>query len=358
MTDAPARPRMATCDDAPPEVWDRIVLGLPAPHLLQGYDWGALKSRWGWSVHRVAWSADDRTVAAAQILTRRLGRTPVVVGDVPKGPLVSEPLRPESWGTVLGDLAEWARRTGLTLLKIDPDVPRSAGAVARAWASRGWRASASPIQFPNTMSSDLTGGVAAMLAAMHPKTRYNIGLAGRRGVSVRHAGQGGLDAFHALYTVTGARGGFGLRARAYYVDAWRMFLARGRATVILAEREGMALAGVIPVRFGPTAWFLYGASGDTGREHMPAFLAQWESLCWAMTNGCQRYDWWGGPTVLSPEDPLWGVYRFKHGFGAEWVEHLGAWDLPVHPVRYAVYARLDRWRRARLRERGMSEARA
>jgi len=85
---------------------------------------------------------------------------------------------------------------------------------------------------------------------------------------------------------------------------------------------------------------------------MPAYLAQWESLRWAVARGCQRYDWWGGPSVLDASDPLWGVYRFKRGFGAEWVPQLGAWDLPVQARRYALYDRLDRWRRAWLRRRG------
>jgi lipid II:glycine glycyltransferase (peptidoglycan interpeptide bridge formation enzyme) len=122
-------------------------------------------------------------------------------------------------------------------------------------------------------------------------------------------------------------------------------LREGRATVILAERDGQALAGVIPVRFGRTAWYLYGASGAEGREHMPAYPAQWDSLRWAMEKGCTRYDWWGGPTSMDDSDPMWGVYRFKRGFGAEMVEGLGAWDLPVQRWRYQMFQSLERVRR-------------
>ncbi len=333
------------------EAWDRVVLDLPAPHVLQCYDWGALKARWGWSVARFKWVPAGRLAAAAQVLVRPVGGLPVRVGYVAKGPLLARPEDPDRWSLVLADLEAWARRERLVLLKIDPDVPAGAESVRRAWSERGWRPSAEQIQFPNTMVSDLSLGEDALSEAMKPKARYNIRLAGRRGVVVRHGSHADLDAFYALYAETGVRGGFAIRARPYYVDAWSTFLKAGRATVILAEREGVPLAGVIPVAFGPTTWFLYGASATAGREHMPAYAAQWESLRWAVSRGCRHYDWWGGPTVLDERDPLWGVYRFKRGFGAAWVEQLGAWDFPVRPVLFALFGRLARLRRTVLARR-------
>jgi len=333
--------------------WDRWVLSLPNPHVLQSHDWGELKARWGWSVARFAWEADEAGggPAAAQVLVRRVGGLPLSIGYVPKGPLVADPLVPAAWARVLADLEAWTRERGLALLKIDPDVPASAAPVANLWRGRGWKPSDEQIQFPNTMTSDLAGGEAAVLAAMKPKSRYNLRLAERRGVTVRHGGPADLEVFHALYAETGARGGFAVRSWPYYRDAWTTFLESGRATLVLAERRGVPLAGVLPVAFGPTAWFLYGASGAAGREHMPAYLAQWESLCWAIARGCRTYDWWGGPTRLDASDPLWGVYRFKEGFGAVWRPQIGAWDYAARPARAAAYRALARARRVWLARR-------
>lgn len=341
-TAAPA-PR-AVHDPAP---WDALVRALPAPHLLQGWAWGDLKARWGWTAARLAWvDPAGRPVAAAQVLTRPVGRLPLRVGYVPKGPLLARPDDPDAWAGVLAGLEAWARAAGLVQVKIDPDVPLAAAPVAARWRARGWRPSAEQIQFPNTMVSDLAGGEPAVWAQLKPKTRYNVRLAERRGVTVRHGGAGDLDAFHAMYAETAARAGFGLRARAYYDDAWRTYLDRGDATVILAERDGQALAGVIPVAFGDAVWYLYGASADAGREHMPAHLVQWESLRWAIARGARRYDWWGGPTTADPRDPLAGVGRFKEGFGAALVRQQGAWDFPAGRVRYALYHAAGRARRA------------
>ncbi len=336
-----------------PADWDAGVLALAAPHVLQSWAWGELKARWGWQVERRVWPERAGGVAAAaQILTRRIGRAPLRVGYIPKGPLLARPDDPGAWDGVLADLEAWARDRGLVLLKMDADMPAGAEEVVAVWRARGWRPSAEQIQFPNTMISDLGGGEAAVWAALKPDTRRKVRLAQRQGVTIRQGGIDDLAAFHALYAATGARQGFGIRARDYYLDAWSMFLDLGRATVILAEREGAPLAGVIPVAFGPTVWYLYGASADAGREHRPAYLAQWESLRWAMARGATRYDWWGGPTVLDAHDPLWGVYRFKSGFGARMAWQQGAWDYPCGGWRHAAYRGADRLRRAWIARRG------
>jgi lipid II:glycine glycyltransferase (peptidoglycan interpeptide bridge formation enzyme) len=165
------------------------------------------------------------------------------------------------------------------------------------------------------MITELAGGEAALLAEMKSKTRYNLRLAERRGVKVTLGTAQDLGAFFEMYRATARRGGFAIRARAYYLDAWSTFLAGGQGALLLALRHGEPLAGAFPVAYGPTTWYLYGASADEGREHMAAYAAQWASLRWALERGCRSYDWWGGPTQLTESDPMWGVYRFKEGFG-------------------------------------------
>lgn len=351
-------------DGLDPDAWDEIVLGLDRPHLLQGRTWGELKARWGWSIHHLTWTASGVPIAAAQVLVRRLGRLPIRVGYVPKGPLVndvngspgagllreglSEAGRLAVWQEVLADLARLAARLGLVYLKMDPDIPAADLDLAALWRRQGWRPSPEQIQFPNTMTSDLRGGEAAVVAAMKPKTRYNLKLAGERGVTVAAPGAAGIDTLYALYAQTGERAGFGLRSRAYYEDVWATLLAEGRAALFIAERHGEPLAGALPVAFGGTAWYLYGASAGAGREFMASYAVQMACLQWAIAGDCQTYDWWGGATVRNESDPLWGVHRFKEGFGAVWREQLGAWDLPVNRVMYRLYLRLHDLRRKRL----------
>jgi lipid II:glycine glycyltransferase (peptidoglycan interpeptide bridge formation enzyme) len=226
---------------------------------------------------------------------------------------------------------------------------------------RGWLASAEQIQFRNTALLDLRADEYALLAGMKPKWRYNIRLARRRGVIVREGTVEDLPAFYALYQETGARDGFLVRPFGYYEQTWRTFMEPGDASapaahLLLAEVEGEVVAGLILFCFGSRAWYLYGASSDRQRQLMPNHLLQWEAMRLARDRGCEWYDLWGAPDVLDESDPMWGVWRFKEGFGACFTPHIGAWDYPVSRARYWAYASLMPRVLDRMRARHRDEA--
>jgi lipid II:glycine glycyltransferase (peptidoglycan interpeptide bridge formation enzyme) len=201
---------------------------------------------------------------------------------------------------------------------------------------------------------DLSGDEEGVLAAMKPKTRYNVRLAGRKGVTVREGAEADLPIFHRLMAVTAARDRFGVHSPAYYERAFRLFVPRGWARLLLAEVEGEPVAALMAFALPPRAWYFYGASGDAHREKMPNYLLQWEAMRWARSLGCTEYDLWGVPDEererLEAEftrrrDGLWGVYRFKRGFGGRLVRSIGAWDLPLRPRLYRLYTLAVRLRR-------------
>ncbi|MGC8782178.1 MAG: lipid II:glycine glycyltransferase FemX [Anaerolineae bacterium] len=321
--------------------WDAALLALGRPHILQSWAWGALKAQTGWRAIRLLWRDHDAAPqAAAALLVRRLWTAwPVAIAYVPKGPLLdwSDDGRIED---VLGRLEAEARRAGAIFVKIDPDVRADDATGEKAMATlrrRGWRASAEQIQYRNTLITDLTPDEDALLAAMKPKWRYNIRLAERRGVMVRAGTAADLPIFYAMYVETGARDGFLVRPYPYYRNIWEHFLAQGLGHLLIAEVEGRPVAGLFLFRFGPTAWYFYGASTGQSRELMPNHALQWAALRWAKAAGCTRYDWWGAPDVLDESDPMWGVYRFKQGFGGVFTPWIGAWDYPVHRPGYWTY---------------------
>ena len=108
--------------------------------------------------------------------------------------------------------------------------------------------------------------------------------------------------------------------------------------------------------WGCRAWYMYGASSDEHRNRMPNHLLQWEAIGWAKEKGCLTYDLWGIPDedeevlereFLKRSGGLWGVYRFKRGFGGRVVRFLGAYDYIYSPLLYRLYRRAIAWRRAR-----------
>jgi lipid II:glycine glycyltransferase (peptidoglycan interpeptide bridge formation enzyme) len=352
-----------------PDEWNRLLLTLPGPHLLQSWQWGELKAGVGWIPERWMWSgAGGKAAAAAQVLRRPLRLLPqIAVLYAPRGPCLDyadEPLRHK----VMADLEEIARRRGGIFLKVDPSVLLGTGisgsptaedpvgaSTARDLEARGWRPSREQIQFRNTMTIDLTHGEESLLGGMKQKTRYNIRLAERRGVCVRPGTLDDLGLLYRMYAETSLRDGFVIRHEAYYRQAWGSFVQSGMAQILVAEVQGEPVAAIVVYQFGGTCWYLYGMSRQAHREDMPNHLLQWEAMRWARARGCHTYDFWGAPDRLAPDDPMWGVYRFKEGFGAQLLRTIGAWDFPVRPALYAVYTRVLPRLLALMRARGRAQ---
>jgi peptidoglycan pentaglycine glycine transferase (the first glycine) len=318
-------------------IWDTVLCTLPRPHILQSWLWGELKGSRGWTPLRFFWRVDDRVVAAAQVLVLQRGR--LRLGYIPKGPLLdwTDNVLAE---TVLTQLAAFARQRGLLLLKIDLDVraDTDVGNVTSALLTKlGWRASFEQVQFRNTMVLDLQPGLDQLMEQMKPKWRYNIHLAVRKGVTVRDATLDDLSLLCDMYAETAARDSFVIREEAYYWDVWQRFMRAGLTWVLIAEANNTPVAMAIAFHLGACAWYMYGASRDAGRGFMPNHLLQWHIIRRAKEAGCTVYDLWGAPDTLDVTDPLWGLYRFKLGFGATFVPHLGAYDYTPRTRLYRLY---------------------
>ena len=320
------------------DVWDATLLALPQAHILQSWLWGELKGSRSWTPLHFLWRVDGCVVAAAQVLM--LQRGSLHLGYIPKGPLLD-------WTdgalaeTVLAQLAAYAQQRGLLLLKIDPDVRVDAdvgGATTALLTELGWHASFEQVQFRNTMLLDLWPTLDRLMAQMKPKWRYNIHLAMRKGVTVRDATPDDLPLLYAMYAETAARDSFVIREEAYYRDVWQRFIHAGLAWPLIAEVNDTPVAMAIALHFGRCVWYMYGASRDAGRGFMPNHLLQWHIIRRAKEAGCTVYDLWGAPDALDVSDPLWGLYRFKQGFGATFVPHLGAYDYTPRTWLYRLYA--------------------
>ncbi len=311
--------------------WEAFLNDHPEAHILQTGAWGELKSRFGWQAERVR--AGD---AGALVLLRRLplGFT---LAYVPKGPL-------GPWlRDLLPALDELCLRRRALLLKVEPDSAETPD-LARELRAHGFKPSPHAIQPRRTLIVDLHGSEEEVLARMRQKTRYNIRLAARKGVEVHPWAD--LQAFGRLIQQTGARDGFGVHAPDYYRTAYDLFNPGGHCELFVAEYQGQPLAALMLFARGSRAWYFYGASTSQERNRMPTYLLQWEAMRWARRRGCREYDLWGIPDAdldvleanfTQRRDGLWGVYRFKRGFGGRVVRSAGAWDRPYQPALYALY---------------------
>ncbi len=342
--------------------WDTFSATHPNGHILQTSRWARLKSEFGWGVSFVPFRAGpalkEPLLGGASLLLRRLPLG-LTLAYVPRGPVVD-------WGNpgyasaLLVVLRETCLKRHIGILKIEPELPDTPE-VAAMLAGSGFRRSPQRIQPLSTIHVDLDADDDAILAHMKPKWRYNIRLAERKGVTVREGTTADLLVIQALMDATGARDGFGVHNLAYHTAATELFGPPGMMAWLIAEYEGRMLAAIAVFAFGKLAWYMWGASSDEHRNLMPNHAVQWAAMRWAKARGCTVYDLWGVPdevganpdAYLEPESwgqgGLWGVYRFKQGFGGHVVRYTGAWDMPLSRPAYALY-RLALRVRARERE--------
>lgn len=349
MTDLPSPnlpPRPPSTLPTPAAAWDTHLLAHHG-HLLQSWAWGELKGRFGWSAVRVDVPGGD---AVAQILFRRLPLG-LTLAYIPKGPVVDW-TNSEQCRTLFATIHAEAKKRRAILLKIEPNLgslnysldPDRVGAATDFLNSASF-SSADTIQPRTSLMIDLGGDEAAILAAMKQKTRYNIRLAEKKGGTVRQGRAEDVTTFYQLAQTTAARDGFGIHSLDYYRTAYDLF-APNSCALLIAEFEGQPLAALMTFSFGREAYYFYGSSSNEHRNLMAPYLLQWEAIRWAKNQGCTCYDLWGipdaDPATLEAQfeqrhDGLWGVYRFKRGFGGQWIQSLGAFDYIYNPLLYQFY---------------------
>ena len=317
-----------------PQAWDQFIEDHPDAHILQTSPWGELKSAFGWQPRYV-----QQGSLGALVLFRRLPLG-LSIAYIPRGPIGSDNCWDDFW-PVVDDVC---RKERAVFLRVEPNVWEPVPDDFSKTNLPGFVQSDQTIQPPRTILIDLAKNEDEILMEMKSKTRYNIRLAARKDVVVRESDD--IETFHRMMLTTGERDEFGVHSRDYYQRAYDCFAPRGACVLLLAEYEGQPLAGLMAFAHGETAWYFYGASTDQERNRMPTYLLQWEAMRWAKAKGCLVYDLWGVPdqsqdqlenAFLDRSDGLWGVYRFKRGFGGELRRTVGAWDRVYQPALYKLY---------------------
>jgi peptidoglycan pentaglycine glycine transferase (the first glycine) len=319
--------------------WEAYIASRhPDAHLLQTASWGRLKSAFGW--HAECLQAGN----AGTLLLFRPLPFGFSVGYLPRGPV---PPTAEALADLLPSIDGACRSRRAAFLSVEPD--RADGDPARESMRRlGFQTGVRTIQPPRTILVDLRGSEDDLLGRMKPKTRYNIRLAARHEVAVSSSGD--IAAFARLMDTTGLRDSFAVHSEAYYRAAYSAFVPHQTVELLLARYRGEPVSGLMAFAQGKRAWYLYGASSNLHREVMAPYLLQWEAMRWARNRGCVEYDLWGIPDAEENElesqftgrqDGLWGVYRFKRGFGGRVWRSAGTWDrvynAPLHTM-YRIWA--------------------
>jgi lipid II:glycine glycyltransferase (peptidoglycan interpeptide bridge formation enzyme) len=351
--------RLELTETTDPHTYDEVVRALPVTSALQGWGYGEARRVLGQTPSRylIREAGTSRTVGALQLIRRRLVPGLSLL-YAPRGPVLEDL-------NLLADLAPALKRLarpGDTLLKIEPPFARTVELIPEALGPFSRSEAEQP---EHTITVGLERPESELLAKLHSMARRNVKAAAKFGVEVVTGGPELLGEFWTIFTATNERAQLGAFPRAYYETMLREGAAHGGdAYIVLARREGLALAGGFFLAMGSTTNYLFGGSvkdprpGEDGGERKDAKAPTafyWGAMLDAKRRGYRTFDFWGIPRALNEDKHSFGIYRMKENFGGEKVWFPG-YELALSPIAPAVVRAL-RWRKTRnnLRKRGSAE---
>ena len=182
-------------------------------------------------------------------------------------------------------------------------------------------------QLPSdTMLIDLTPTEDEILERMHPKTRYNIRLALRKGIQVRKVGHDHLLTFYELYKETCERNHIQLHDLSFFEALFGPEDESASVTLLMAFLDKTPLSAMFLSRSAHRATYLYGASSSALRNSMSTYALQWSAIQLAKSWNCSEYDLFGVSPTQSKDHPMSGLHSFKKGFGGNMLHRMGCWD--------------------------------
>jgi len=195
---------------------------------------------------------------------------------------------------------------------------------------------------------DLTPSLDTILNNMHPKQRYNIKLAEKKGATLRKS-EGihkDLDIFHDLYVDTAKRQGYFYRSKSYFEKIIEAF-GKDMVHILVIEFEGEPLASWMLFIHDNALYYPYGGSSTKNRNLQPNALIGWEAIKFGKEHDCEYFDMWGAAYDLNNEkDPYYGFTDFKRKFGGTHVQYISSYDLIINKTAYNLFnlANSIRWK--------------
>ncbi|GIW59740.1 MAG: peptidoglycan bridge formation protein FemAB [Patescibacteria group bacterium] len=320
-------------------------------HLMQSWEWGETKEAMGKEVHRYGQFNDFGTMLGGYQISIHPLPAPLSnwkIGYLPKCP----PLTVE----LTRSLLEFGRNRGIIFFKVEPNEYISC-ADPTAIADLSQKRTALLQEIPELRLGkelftrynfiiDLTLSEEALLARMHPKTRYNINLAQRKGVQIAFRNDDeAFQIFLDRYFETTKRNGFHGHDTNYHRNVWNVFKKYNMAQILISTYNNTPLTVWMLVTSDNTLYYPYGGSTTLYREVMASNLVAWEAIKYGKSQNLQKFDLWGalGPDAVTT-DPYYGFHRFKSGYGGDHLEYLGSFDLVVNPQQYQLFLQIQKLR--------------
>jgi len=309
------------------EIWQEFVSSFEMAQFLHSWDWGEFQQNLG----RFCWKLKIKNekfkngIGAALVIKYQLPMKKNYL-YCPRGPIFKESDE-EAIKIFLEKIKEIAEKEKSIFLRFEP--------LSQLTIINYQLQKVKDVQPPKTILLDLTKSEEEILKEMHPKTRYNIRLAEKKGVRVKISQTDEeIETFLKILEKTAIRDKFRPHPPFYYRKLLK--LDKNFVKLFLAEYQGKIIAGNLMIFFANTVTYLHGASDNQYRNVMAPHLLHWRAIKEAKRLCFKYYDFWGIDEKKWP-----GVTRFKKGFvssktGIE-ISYPGTFDLVFNKFWYKLY---------------------
>ncbi len=311
---------------------DRIQYNNLVTHVIQSWEWGEFRSQMGIPVLRYGIFKKGKMVTAFQLTLHQIPLLNQQVGYLPKGPLPDKLLAEAL--TLIG------QKHNCLFIKVEPDI---AADTPNYSVHPQFSLSPKPLFTKFNFVLDLTKTEDELLAQLHQKTRYNLRLAQKKGVTVKITDEDkAFEDYLKLYFETTERQGYHGHNETYHRTVWKLLKSKKMAKVAVGYYQNKPLSSWMLVHFKNKLYYPYGGSSSLHREVMANNLVAWEAILYGKSLKLKQFDLWGalGPDA-DPKDPWQGFHRFKQGYGGKLVEYVGTYDLIFNTPLYYLFNLID-----------------
>jgi peptidoglycan pentaglycine glycine transferase (the first glycine) len=304
--------------------WNDLVESSPASGFMQSLQWAKFKNHQGYRIIGIGLFQNNALVGGALgYLPEKTNGQGII--SVPEGPILhwqDEQMASEGLRLIEQAMENEALKAGAMALRIEPRLNPPLERCLRAFKR-------APVDLlPNeTLCLNLQQSEQELLAQMHQKCRYNIGLAQKKNVVIReYKDASALTNFYPALMEAAQRDDFFAEPRSFFDGLSDSLCPSGMVRIFIASHEEDILGGLLLLTYGKRATFLYGGITNTKRQLMAGYALQWRAIQTAKGLGCDTYDFYGYTEFDDENHDYARFSRFKRQFGGKMEKFIGAHD--------------------------------
>lgn len=317
--------------------WDDLIVRLDSGHIYQSRMWAQYKQKVGWRPILLSWSNNESPKAVCLLLHRSIAGLPF--GGIlyaPRGPVLdySSPEAPHLFSQILTKLVHLARRH-FAVVRVSPYLGNEASWVAESLQAKGFFKAKNPISHTATIRLDMTPSMDQIFGGMEKRRREDVRRYERRATdwSVRISNSfKSLETLYSLYLQSITEANAFLKDFNDIQVMHKTLNSTGSTSILTVEYQNQPVASALIATLGNRAWPMYIGTAKGAKSITGAGVAlYWEMFKWLKGQEYVEYDFHGLPEISGPDDPFYGVYLFKRGWGGKKLRLIGEYDYAPYP---------------------------